>query len=367
MSEKAKRLWNGNRGRWYVHVRWKGKVYAYYRYQGRVPTGSDKSQPCQVAERIAQEINIEIDKGQFNPLRHKTKNPHSVLEYSKTWLKDIRVSAATLKDYRNSFRNHINPALGDIFIDDLNYDVLRKFQNEISRKNKGKKNVMGALHKMLTDAAKSGHITQVPIFPGFTGEDSIEETIAEWCDREIQEKILEHITPQDQPIFRFLMVTGCRPSEARAFRWCDIRPRHIMFRVTFDSNDELGPIKNKRQRRFPITQELAEVLADVPRNLTEYVFLNSRTGKPHTKNINRDFWNPACEKAGVNIKLNNAGRHSFANQMLESTDNISLVSSAMGHSNIGITKKHYGDHSLERMRTALDNVEHLSNRRKNGK
>lgn len=86
------------------------------------------------------------------------------------------------------------------------------------------------------------------------------------------------------------------------------------------------------------------------------MFVASKSGRHYTKNINRDYWNPACKKAGITIALNNAGRHSFANQLLEATDNISLVSKALGHSSIGITKKHYGDHSVDSMRRIIDNV-----------
>jgi integrase len=218
---------------------------------------------------------------------------------------------------------------------------------------------MGAIHALLSDAKRSGHIKQMPEFPGFKGSEAIEQKAPEWIGKEAQEVILSNIDPADRFIFRFIFYTGCRPSEARSFRWKDIKPDYIIFRVTFGPADELKPIKNKKQRRFPITGELAELFASMPRNLTPFCFINSHTGNHYTKNINRDFWNPASIKAGISIPLNNGGRHSFANQLLEATDNISLVQWALGHSAIGVTKRHYGDHSLESARRIMNNIRPL--------
>ncbi|MFZ5572033.1 MAG: tyrosine-type recombinase/integrase [Thermodesulfobacteriota bacterium] len=357
MSEAAKVCWDTHRNHWCVRLIWQGKRYYFSKYLGQVKTGSDPSRPCQVAQRIASDINAEIDKGIFNPARHQQSKPLHVAQYYQRWIATLTLEAATLKDYRNSFKNHIIPRIGDKFLLDINYEVLKNLQNGIQRSSKGKKNVMGALHKLLGDAFRSGHIPAMPVFPSFTGRDTVVDKVPEWINADTQAKVLAEIPPADRHIFRFMFLTGCRVSEARAFRWTDIKPDHIVFSVTFDPHENLKPIKNKRERKFPITAGLRELFSDMPRNLSPFCFLNSRTGRPHTKNINRDTWNPACQKAmGRVFPLNNAGRHSFANQLLEATDNISLVSKALGHSHISVTKKHYGDHSVESMRQVIDNV-----------
>lgn len=363
MADNARVRWNVQRKQWSVVVEWQGKWYYFSKYLGRIPTGRDKNSPCPVAVRIASDINSEIDKGIFNPARHKRKRPLHLRQYSRQWLKDISVEAATLKAYKGYFKNHIVPALGDMYLIDINYDVLRRLQRSLNLANKTKKNIMGCIHTMLVDARRAGHIQQVPEFPGFKGKDAIEEKAPEWIDADTQETVLGHIPPADRFIFRFIFATGCRVSEARAFRWVDIKKDHIIFRVTFDLHDKLKPIKNRRQRLFPMTEDLHQLFTEIPRNLTPHVFVASKSGRHYTKNINRDYWNPACKKAGITIALNNAGRHSFANQLLEATDNISLVSKALGHSSIGITKKHYGDHSVDSMRRIIDNVRDLRHKK----
>ncbi len=357
MAKNAKTYFNEQRRRWYVYVEWQGRRYYYSKYLGKVCSGTNPDQPCKIAAAIASEINSEIDKGIFQPGRHHLNSPLYLKNYFEKWISSIQVENATIKDYKNSFLNHILPVIGNKYLIDINYDILRDLQNRIKRSNKGKKNVMGALHKMLTDAIKSGYISQMPVFPGFTGRDSIEEKVPEWLSIQDQLKILAEIQPADQYIFQFIFLTGCRPSEARAFQWRNIRQDRIVFTHAFGPLEELKPIKNKRQRSFPITAGLRELLNEIPKNLSHYIFLNSKTRRPYTKNINRDIWNPASMKAiGSIFPLNNAGRHSFANQILEATDNISVVSKALGHSTIQITKKHYGDHSIESMRSIIDNV-----------
>ncbi len=355
MADNARIVWNKQRKRWCVVVKWQGKRYYFSEYMG-IKTSDNSKQPCDVVFQLKAAVHDHINRQIFNPNRYKRKKPLHLKEYAEKWLQDIHVETATLKDYKNSLTNHILPKIGHMYIGDLNFEILRELQNGIKRSNKGKKNVMGCLSSMLGDALKSGHIAQKPIFPGFSGKDAVEQKEIEWTSENNQYEILEHIFPGDQFIFRFIFMTGCRPSEARAFRWQDIKQEHIVFSVTFGPKEELKTIKNKKQRSFPMGEQLQQLLSEVPKNLTNFVFLNSKTGRPYTKNINRDHWNPACKKAGINIQLNNSGRHSFANQLLEKTDNIDLVSKFLGHSNSAVTKRYYGDHSINSMQRIIDNV-----------
>jgi site-specific recombinase XerD len=105
------------------------------------------------------------------------------------------------------------------------------------------------------------------------------------------------------------------------------------------------------------------------KTLSPFVFVNPRTGNPYTKNINRDIWNPACKEAlGHLVPLNNAGRHSWGNQMSQAGVDMETISAGLGHSNTGVTKRHYANPSMESLRRAVDNlrsIEHSHVIRKN--
>jgi len=216
MADNANVRWNKQRRQWCVVVSWQGKYYYFSKYLGRIRTGTDPNRRCQVADRIAADINSEIDKGIFNPARHKNKKPLHLKKYSDNWIKNISVEESTRRNYQGYFNNHILPVLGDIYLADINFDRLRALQNGMALGNKAKKNAMGALHALMADAKRSGHIKQLPEFPGFKGLDAIEQKVPEWISQEDQAAVLNEIDSRDRYVFRFLFATGCRPSEALA-------------------------------------------------------------------------------------------------------------------------------------------------------
>jgi site-specific recombinase XerD len=88
------------------------------------------------------------------------------------------------------------------------------------------------------------------------------------------------------------------------------------------------------------------------------VFVNPDIGQPYTKNINRDVWNTACKAAlGYVFPLNNVGRHSLANQMLEAGIDIETVSVLLRHSNTAVTKNNYARPNLKVIGGAVDRTQ----------
>jgi site-specific recombinase XerD len=63
--------------------------------------------------------------------------------------------------------------------------------------------------------------------------------------------------------------------------------------------------------------------------IAPYLFVRA-DGKPYTnKNLNR-IWHDACKKAGIEIKLYNAIRHSLGCQLLDEGHDLSLVQEILG-------------------------------------
>jgi integrase len=342
--------------RWGVRGKWQGKRHSIYKYMGEFPCESEAA-ASQLQHIITDEVTREI----FNPARHLKKKPLHLAQWSKTWLTQIRpdIESATLKDYRNSINNHILPVLGKKFLPDIGYEDLKKLMNKIDRAPKGKKNVMGCLHKLMVDAKLSGHINQLPPWPKFTGKNTVIPPAIKYISAKDQWLILEKIPLKHRPMFMFMMATGCRPSEARAFRWVDISESHIVFEKTFNDKEQLRPVKGKKIKPFPMTDEIQEILDGVKKNLTKFVFLNPTTKAPYSKNINK-IWNRACKAAGIEtIQLYKATRHSFACQLLNAGMDKGMVSRLLRHSDPRMIER-YGEYELETIGQAVDNVRRLS-------
>jgi integrase len=350
MSNKGKIRYNPKCDRFFVDLYWQGKRHHIYKYMGRMPCQTED-----MAAVLLRDIRSEIDKGIFNPERYKKRKPLHLAEYAEQWLKNIVVSKGTLHDYKNSLNNHILPKLGNEFLPDINYEKLRKLQTSIDRAPKGKYNTMGCLHKLLQDAFDSGHISQMPKFPGFKGSEAVVPPPVEWITDADQWQIINHIPANDRYIFIFMKLTGCRPSEARAFRWIDIKGDHIVFEKTFGRGNELKEVKQKKTRTFPITEALAALFQQIPKKSLNFVFINPRTRRHYNRHINR-MWYAACDAAGVKrVKLYNSTRHSFGTQMLNAGLDKSLVQRLLGHSDSKMTDR-YAEYQTDALKLALDNV-----------
>jgi hypothetical protein len=65
--------------------------------------------------------------------------------------------------------------------------------------------------------------------------------------------------------------------------WVNILPVEIKTKKNF---------KQKRERRIPFYSELGSLFERMPTAIhNDFVFISSKTGRPYSKNVNRDYWN----------------------------------------------------------------------------
>lgn len=217
----------------------------------------------------------------------------------------------------------------------------------------------------MEDAKRAGYISQVPDKIVFKGKFTIPEKDPAWIEKQDQDRILEHIRPKDRALFNFIFITGVRPSEARALQKSDLHrdKGYISIRYTMapiKGGEEIKEVKQKKERRIPFYDALIPIFETINKTLSPFVFNNPRTGKPYSKNINRDIWNPACKKAGIKIPLNNAGRHSWGNQLSEAGIDIETIGKGLGHSTTSTTKRFYANPSMNTLKKAVDKVRFIS-------
>jgi integrase len=347
MSDWGKIIFNRQRGRYAVVGSWQGQ---------RLHISQYLTIPCvhlEVANRLLSAIRTDIDKGIFNPNRYKRSKPLHLGKYSDRWLEDVKpdLSSGTWAGYETAVRLYIKPCLGDRFLPDIGHPDLKKLMKSLKHLSaKTKKNIFGALHKMMKDAHRDGYISQIPPWIEFRGENEVMLPPIEYLTVENQIKIVEHISIQHRPIFLFGMGTGCRPSEARALRKQDIHDDYILFTSAFGYHGELKSVKAKKAEPFPIYPELRDILSMAPKTLLPWVFPNPDTGRHYSKEINR-IWNKACDDAGVKrIRLYQAFRHSYACQLLNSGVEKAVVSKLLRHSDPRMVERYakYEVASLER-------------------
>ena len=334
---------------WYVDLWHNGKRHRVFKYLGVMPCHS-----IEAARELRTILNDEIKKNpnSWNSNRHKRNSPTHLKKYARQWLKIKQpdIESATFHDYRNSIENHIIPALGNEYLPDITTDMLTIFQQGIKRENKGKHNVMGTLRMIMRSANKSGFLPTIPDFPKLKRK----KPKIRYISLADQWTILAQIPPEDRPIFTFTVLTGCRTSEARAFRKVDIKDNHIVFAKTFGRDGELKDVKGFNEAPFPLYPALKELLESTPKNLTPFVFMNPRTGRPYTSCYNL-IWKLACAMAGMKYVQLRYNRHSFGCNLINAGIPKSAVQALLRHTNPKMTD-FYAEYEMGALELMVNNV-----------
>lgn len=360
MADWGKVYFNAKRKHWAVKGTWQGKRCYFSQYQSVI--GPVTCETEQMAERLRLAINTDMDKGIFDPARYNKTRPLHLANYADTWLQDIKpdIAIGTWEGYETAVRLYIKPVLGDRFLPDIGHQDLRKLLRELQHlAPKTRRNVFGALHRMLMSAKRDGHVSQLPPWIEFTGSNEVVDPPIKYLSTESQMAIINGIPLQHRAIYLFMMATGCRPSEARALRKIDVSENEIMFSVSFGYRGELKSVKNKRAMPFPIHDELRMILDMAPKLPVPWVFPNPDTGRHYSKEINT-VWNRGCDAAGVErFPLYNAVRHSFACQLLNAGVEKALVSRLLRHSDPRMIEK-YGKYETATLAGAAGVVRRLA-------
>jgi integrase len=219
-------------------------------------------------------------------------------------------------------------------------------------------------------ALKNGLIAQNP-FEGMAAE--IKLTKAQNADnfdidpftREEQEAIIDTFEKHRYhkiyaPLVRFLLLTGCRPSEALGLRWRHVDDNKILFKeaVVYANSrpTEKKSTKTGQDRFFPINKTLRLFLDSIqPENARAEDFLFSINGKPMNYSLFWRAWHgrKSGKKRYVGIVMNLAEkglikryrhpyqcRHTFITQCLEAGVPVPQVAKWVGNSST-IIMQHY--------------------------
>ena len=92
------------------------------------------------------------------------------------------------------------------------------------------------------------------------------------------------------PLIQFLALTGCRPSEAHALTWDDVKQRNgktfIRFNKAYVLNVLIPHTKPKEVRLFPCNQQLTGVIASLPKIKNKYNLMFPSVGLSYVNQNN---------------------------------------------------------------------------------
>lgn len=323
-------------------------------------------------------IQGEIAKGIFDVsfYRKNKVSLRSFHSFAEHWLKTQEtrfeigdISPWYIRDIRRFVNDIFIPFFGTFEMHEIKGAHITKLYYEIApgRKMKTRHNMLACLHKIFNDAVKQEILARIPNFPPEFTKSQIPDPDWKWADEETQNLLLSNLDDDIAYFIYFLMSHGCRPSEARALEHQDIDEKNmtVTFRRAF-SDEIIRHTKTKKIRTIPL-DELWLELYQVRRNPEDLpsAFVFTYKGKPLKEYHARNKWRYAQRKAGVNINLYSATRHSLASQAANRGVSQFLLQRFLGHTDPRTTERysHINVNSLKAIQRR-DNVISLSSKRK---
>lgn len=278
--------------------------------------------------------------------------------------RNIDKSASDYRNTKDAYVNHVQPVLGNLEVNDLRryhvYDLLKQLQAK-GYSNSMLSKIKGAISRPLDWAIDIHKIDMVNVCQGLRlprkTASKPKAEISFFTEEDESRFFKAAETSRWRYYFKFLLLTGFRPSEALGLKWADVNDKEIVLSRSISRWGE-GQLKNKSAyRTFPIGDTLKNILdaqkEDYPHRT--WIFagnLNVLTLDTATSAFKRikartAVWEKVGRKYHGNLirppieRTMYDFRHTFGTRMAEAGVSDYVLCSLMGHSDISVTKKYY--------------------------
>ena len=355
-----------------------GKTVWFVEIQlGSTPTGRPRMTRRQVATKAAaiklrQELNAQKNQGKLTQ-RHNI----TVADYGRYWVREVKpntVKPHTAADYEWLLTKYVNPYLGKRRMADLTFNTIQDWMNDLLAAGYGHSTVNSA-RSVLGQLAKQAQREQILIQNPVHLTAKVKKLLGDktqvrepWTKEESQQ-VLKLARDSELDLFLHIcLLLGLRHGEALGLTYSaiDLDKRTIQIKQTLKderriTSDGQGIVRLRLQtpktkssirpmsipeplyeafKRHQMRQSLKRLTAGPKWRETDMVFTTSiGTAIPQANNL-KTYKKWLNDNNLRYIRIHDL-RHTFGTLALESGVPIDQVSQAMGHSDIGITKKIY--------------------------
>lgn len=295
-------------------------------------------------------------------------------EWAEDWLSQLgHLKPKSRLDYEYTLRRHVLPALQSTPVGNVDRSTVRRFASDLTAKGCKPDVVRIAVHvarSVLEVAVEAGAIKANPV-RGVRLPRSAKTEMLFLTPTQV-EALADVIDPPYGTLVHFAAYTGLRAGEIgalRAGRIDFLRGRVEVAESLADVGGNLvfGPTKTYARRHAPLAgflrEELAQHLADRPRDPEALVFTAPLGGPLRHNAFYRQRFKPAVKAAGLpeGLRFHDL-RHTFAAFCIASSADPYAVMRRMGHSSITVTYDTYGHLFPERDAEITASLEELRRR-----
>ncbi|MDQ1198832.1 site-specific integrase [Agrobacterium sp. SORGH_AS 787] len=341
-------------------------TYRIGRRQRRMTIGSYPAWSLASAIKEAKELRKKIDTG-IDPLgeREQQRDAVTVDKLCDIFIEEHLPKKAwtTQRDYKQIIDTYIRPDLKHVPVADVDYMHANKIFRKVSKSGKktAANRVMSVMSKMFTEAQKMKLATINPTKGVEKNDEAKRERFLD--SAEVTRLIDALATLEDKQaanIFRFILLTGCRKTEALAAEWSMIdlsdgtwtKPSHHT--------------KQKKVHKVPLSaparQLLADIVAEQGSEDVRFIFpAKFESTKPsttqhqgHRVNV-KNQWAQVLKSAKLKDLRIHDLRHSFASFLVAEGMSLALIGRLLGHTQAATTHR-YAHLALDPLRAATERV-----------
>lgn len=280
---------------------------------------------------------------------------HTVKSYLEFWLGEEETTDLepnTFISYRSIINNHLIPQLGTVKLSALKATKIRTAIANLQANGTGTRAIeltYVVLNAALKQATLDDVIPKNPcgsIKKPFHKSDECVPFTAE------ERKLIFEEAKGDyfEPLYKIMMATGIRSSEAFGLHWKNIDLKSKTIRIVQQySRGTIKDLKSRHSvRTLDITDGIAEMLEVQKQQMAEkgyekkpQVFCGKRGAYLDVINFGKKNWKPLLERAGVRPRGLHHLRHTFATELLGNNIPVHIVSRLLGHSSPVVTYEIY--------------------------
>ena len=325
------------------------------------------------AEKLAQEYAFEFERhckgySQLNEnMRFSELADWYFTNYAPQELKE-----STIYTYKEQYKNHIEPVLGNVKVKDINALRLTQIMQSYDLNPATVKKLYVIVQSIFRRRAEQGFIRDTPcrnvILP--KRKKSRKNKALE---EDKLKRFMEYLEskPWDEDfkrIIKVLLYTGMRSGECLGLAWEDIDFENN----TISINHTLTDIGGKHELTDPKTESSIRVVPIHDRTYTFFKkwyedgnehLLHTPDGKQFIyRNYYDSYWTPVMELIGCSHKPHDT-RHTCISMMTEKEVSPTLIKKIVGHSGaMSLTEKVYTHVNVQELLEAINRIQGIKNR-----
>ena len=285
-------------------------------------------------------------------------------DWMNVWLNmyhKYNIKIRTYNRYSEIIEKHINPDLGDYYLNDLKPDILQKFictklENGNLNTNGGLSHnsvlsILSLLKLSLKQAVVLGHCEKE--YVSYVKLSHIQEKKVNAFSRKEQQTIESYCLNSKVNHLGIVicLYTGIRIGELLSLTWDDIDFDNSVLYInkTLYNYSENGKIIScidkpktiNSNRIIPLSKKLLIILNKIKKTSNSKYIISTRSGEMVQVRSYQKTFKLILDKCNISYKNFHSLRHTFATRALESGMDVKCLSEILGHKNCLVTLNRY--------------------------